>query len=179
VTTLEPLFSSEEIGARVLELGQEITTFYRKIGAREVVAVGVLKGSVLFLADLVRQLDLDVRIEVLGVSSYEGTSSTGNVRITHDLRADITGRHVLLVEDIVDTGLTLEFLRKVLEVREPSSLCVASLLDKPSRRKVTVDVDFVGFTIPDRFVVGYGLDFEQRYRQLPYIAVVKNPHGRG
>ena len=174
---LEPMFTAEQIAARVAELGAQITGDYAATGVREVVVVGVLKGSVIFLADLVRKLDLDVRIELLGVSSYEGSESTGSVRITSDLRADISGRHVLLVEDIVDTGLTLEYLRRALDVRGPASLKVASLLDKPSRRKVTVDADYTGFTIPDRFVIGYGLDYDQRYRQLPYIAVVTSLDG--
>ncbi len=174
---LEPMFTAEQIAARVAELGAQITGDYAADGVRDVVVVGVLKGSVIFLADLVRKLDLDVRIELLGVSSYEGSESTGSVRITSDLRADISGRHVLLVEDIVDTGLTLEYLRRVLDVRGPASLKVASLLDKPSRRKVTVDADYTGFTIPDRFVIGYGLDYDQRYRQLPYIAVVTSLDG--
>ena len=169
---LEPMFTAEQIAARVSALGAQITREYAAAGVSELVCIGVLKGSILFLADLVRKLDLDVRIELLGVSSYEGTESTGNVRITSDLRADIAGRHCLLVEDIADTGLTLEYLRRALTVRGPASLKVAALLDKPSRREVAVAVDYVGFSIPDRFVIGYGLDYDQRYRQLPFIAVV-------
>jgi hypoxanthine phosphoribosyltransferase len=169
---LEPLFTAEAIALRNQALGAAISAHYRSQGVNELTCVGVLKGSIVFLADLIRHIDLDVRIEVLGVSSYDGTESTGHVRITHDLRTDISGAHVLLVEDIVDTGLTLDFLHRTLGVRQPASLRVAALLDKPSRRKVDIHADFVGFTIPDQFVVGYGLDVDQRLRHLPYIAVV-------
>ncbi len=133
--------------------------------------VGVLKGSFLFMADLVRAIDGPVTVDFLGVASYEGTRSTGAVQLTHDLRSDIAGKHVVVVEDIVDTGLTLDYLLRNLQSREPASLTVVALLDKPERRKVEVKVDYVGFTIPDAFVVGYGLDLDQLYRNLPYIGV--------
>ena len=125
----------------------------------------------MFMADLVRAIDLDIRCEFLGVASYEGTQSTGEVAITKDLNRSIEGCHCLVVEDIVDTGLTLAYLQETLRLRQPASLAVAALLDKPSRRKVPVGVDYVGFEIPDAFVVGYGLDFDQRFRNLPYVAV--------
>jgi hypoxanthine phosphoribosyltransferase len=156
----------------VAELGAEISASTEG----PITVIGVLKGSVIFLADLLRQLDLDVCVEFLGVSSYRGTRSSGAVAITQDLRSDIQGKHCLVVEDIVDTGLTLDYLLRTLGARNPASLRVATLLDKPSRRKVTVPVDYVGFTIEDRFVVGYGLDFNQKFRNLPDIAVF-DPEG--
>lgn len=165
---LETLISSEELSTRIRALGAEISAVY---GDEPVLAVGVLKGSFLFMADLVRAMDCDVRCCFLGVASYEGTESTGKVRITHDLDTNIEGQHVLVVEDIVDTGLTLSYIRELLEVRNPKSLRVVSLLDKPERRTETVQVEYVGFTIPDAFVVGYGLDLDQRYRNLPEVAV--------
>ncbi len=165
---LEELISAEQIAERVDQMGQEIRSWY---GDETVMVIGVLKGSFVFLADLVRAISGDVECAFLGVSSYEGTRSTGDVRITHDLSAEIRGRHVLLVEDIVDTGLTLEYIRSTLSVRGPASLRVVSLLDKPMKRKAKVEVEMVGFSIPDEFVIGYGLDFDQRYRNLPYVAI--------
>ena len=167
----EVLIDAARISARVAELGAEVRGWY---GPQDVITVvGVLKGSFLFMADLVRAIEGPVNCEFLGVSSYVGTHSSGAVQITHDLRADIASRHVLLVEDIVDTGLTLEYLRRTLEARNPASLRVIALLDKPSRRQVEVVVDRVGFEIPDLFVVGYGLDLDQLYRNLPYIGVFR------
>lgn len=171
----EILIDSSRIAARITELGQEICAQYGGAGDKSdpLVVVGVLKGSFLFMADLVRAIDLPVHCEFLGVSSYVGTRSSGAVQITQDLRADIEGKNVLLVEDIVDTGLTLEYLRRTLEARNPARLSVVSLLDKPSRRQVPVTVDLVGFEIPDLFVVGYGLDLDQLWRNLPYIGVFR------
>lgn len=165
---LETWIGQEEIAARIAALGAELAAVY---GDRPVLAIGVLKGSILFLSDLIRAMDCDVRCAFLGVASYHGTESTGAVRITHDLDASIEGQDVLVVEDIVDTGLTLSYIREMLQVRRPRSLRVVTLLDKPERRQVEVEVEHVGFTIPDAFVVGYGLDLDQRYRNLPYIAV--------
>jgi hypoxanthine phosphoribosyltransferase len=167
---IEPMIEQARIAARVAELGAEIRAAY---GDVPITCVSVLKGSVIFLADLMRATPGDVRCEFLGVSSYHGTTSTGVVRITHDLPASIEGRHVLVVEDIVDTGLTLDFLLKTLAVRGPKTLKIACLLDKPSRRKVHVPVDFIGFTIPDEFVVGYGLDFDERFRNVPYVGIYR------
>ena len=163
---MKTLLGADEIAARVEALGREIRESY---GDETITAIAVLKGSFMFLADLVRAIGGDVRVEFLGVSSYSGTESTGQVAITHDLRSSIEGQHVLVVEDIVDTGLTLEFLLRSLDVRAPASLKVATLLDKPSRRVKQVEADFVGFTIPNIFVVGYGLDVDERYRNLPFI----------
>lgn len=167
----EVLYDARQIASRITELGQEIRRWYP--GPEPIVAVGVLKGSFMFMADLVRALEGPVHCEFLGVSSYQGTHSSGAVQITQDLRADISGRHVLLIEDIVDTGLTLEYLRRTLEARHPASLKVVALLDKPSRRQVQVQVDLVGFEIPDLFVIGYGLDLDQLWRNLPYIGVFR------
>jgi hypoxanthine phosphoribosyltransferase len=166
----ESLLSADDIAARVRELGAEITRDMRP--ASDIVVVGVLKGSLVFMADLIRHLPPEVTCDFLRVSSYEGTESTGTVRFDFDLTQPITGKHVLIVEDIVDTGVTMHFLLEALEVRHPKSLKVCALLDKPARRKREVPVAYKGFTIDDRFVIGYGLDLEGRYRNLPYIAAL-------
>lgn len=163
-----PLFTAEQIAERVAELGPAIRA---ATGEGEITLICVLRGSVLFLADLCRTLEGPVRLEFLGVSSYKGTTSTGTVRITHDLSVPLDGRDVIVVEDIVDTGLTLDFLLRTLAARNPRSLRTVALLDKPSRRKVEVPVDWVGFEIPDHFVVGYGLDLDQHYRNLPFVGL--------
>ncbi|MFK7931357.1 MAG: hypoxanthine phosphoribosyltransferase [Myxococcota bacterium] len=165
---MKTLFDASTLHNRIAELGAQIRA---DVGDEPIVAVCVLKGSILFTADLVRAIGGDVRIEFLGVSSYEGTESTGEVRITHDLRTHVQDTHLLVVEDIVDTGLTLSFLLKALAVRNPASLRVAALLDKPSRRTSGVQADYIGFTIEDQFVVGYGLDLDERYRNLPFVAI--------
>ena len=170
MSQVDVFIDAETIAMRVGELGEQIRAEY---GDVPILCIGVLKGSILFLADLMRAIPGDVRCGFLGVSSYEGTESTGVVRITHDLRESIEGKHVLIVEDIVDTGLTLEFLVNTLSVRKPASLKVAALLDKPSRRKVTVPTDYIGFEIEDRFVVGYGLDLDEQYRNLPYVGIFR------
>lgn len=166
---LRVLIDEQAIQARIRDLGAEIRRAY---GDAPIIAIGVLKGSFVFMADVVRAIGGDVRCEFLGVSSYHGgTRSTGVVQITQDLRHPIEGQHCLIIEDIVDTGLTMDYLRRLLGVRKPRSLRVATLLDKPTNREVDVTVEFVGFTIPDEFVVGYGLDLGEQYRNLPYIAV--------
>jgi hypoxanthine phosphoribosyltransferase len=170
VAQVDVFIDEERIAARVAELGAQIRANY---GDAPVLCIGVLKGSIMFLSDLMRAIPGHVECGFLGVSSYEGTESSGVVRITHDLRTSIEGKHVLIVEDIVDTGLTLEFLLETLSVRRPASLKVASLLDKPSRRKSNVRPDYVGFTIEDRFVVGYGLDLDEAYRNLPYVGLFR------
>lgn len=167
--TLHPLIEQEKIQARVRELGAEIRAAY---GDEPITLVAVLKGSFLFAADLCRAIEGPVRVEFLGVASYHGgTSSSGVVQITQDLRNGIEGQNVLLVEDIVDTGLTIDYLVRMLKVRGPKSLRVATFLNKPDRREVEVELGYVGFTIPDEFVVGYGLDLGELYRNLPYVAV--------
>ena len=166
---LRPLITEEALQARIRELGAEIRAEYAD---RPITCIGVLKGSFLFMADLIRAIGGDVRCEFLGVSSYHGgTRSTGVVRITEDLRHPIEGQDCLVIEDIIDTGLTMDYLLRMLEVRRPRSLKTVTLLDKPAHREVPLTPDFVGFTIPDEFVVGYGLDLGEFYRNLPYIAV--------
>lgn len=165
----EVLIPHEKIQQRVAELGRQITQDY---AGRSLVMVGVLKGSFMFLADLIRHIDLPLRIEFIGTKSYEGTTTTGQVQLTKDLDRPIQDEDVLLVEDIIDTGLTLNYLKHVLEQREPRSLKTAAFLDKPSRRRINVQGDYVGFTIEDRFVIGYGLDYDQRYRNLRDLCVL-------
>lgn len=164
------LLSEETIRRRVAELGRAISTEY----AGEVpILVNILKGGFIFLADLVRAMDIACEVDFMVVSSYENsTESSGVVRILSDLGLNVERRHVLIVEDIVDTGLTLEYLRELLLARSPASLRVVTLLDKHERRQVAVPLDFVGFRIPDEFVVGYGLDYAQRFRNLPYITAL-------
>jgi hypoxanthine phosphoribosyltransferase len=165
------LLSAEEIAARVRELGVAITRAY---AGKTLVLVCVLKGSFVFAADLARAIDLPVRIDFLGVRSYGvDTETSGVVQITHDLSRPVEHEHVLLVEDIVDTGLTIAYLMDLLHTRGPTSVRVCALLHKPARARLKVKIDFLGFTIEDRFVVGYGLDFGERYRNLPYIGVVE------
>lgn len=169
MASMTTLISEERLQARIRELGAQIRVDY---GDAPITCVCILKGSFLFMADLVRAIGGEVRCEFLGVSSYEGgTRSTGVVRITHDLREPIEGQHVLLVEDIIDTGLTMSYLLEMLQVRQPRSLKVATLLDKPDNREVEVPAEYVGFEIPDSFVIGYGLDLAERYRNLPFIAI--------
>jgi len=168
---LVTMLSAETIAARVKELGAEITRDYANAS---LVLVCVLKGSFVFAADLARAIDLPLRIDFLGVRSYgEGTESSGVVQITHDLSRPIAHEDVILVEDIVDTGLTIAHLMDLFRTRQPRTVKVCSLLHKPARAKVDVKVDYLGFTIEDRFVVGYGLDFAEKYRNLPYIGVVE------
>jgi hypoxanthine phosphoribosyltransferase len=169
--SLTVLLTAEQIRDRVRELAAEINEGHP--AGQDLHLVSVLKGSIIFLADLVRALDRQVTIDFVAVASYgTGTRSSGVVKLVKDLENGIQGRHVLLVEDIVDTGQTLSWLRKALRARHPRSLSAVSLLDKPSRRSVEVDVEFVGFTIADQFVVGYGLDYAGQFRHLPYVAVL-------
>lgn len=168
--SIETMISAEEIASRIQELGAEISKAYE---GKTITVICVLKGSFVFTADLVRAMsEHPIEVLFLGVSSYEGTSSSGAVRITHDLHSSLAGKHCLIVEDIVDTGLTLRYLRDILELREPATLQIAALLDKPERRKVAIEADYVGFVIPDKFVIGYGLDFDQKYRNLPFVGIM-------
>lgn len=165
------LFTQEDIAKRVAELGQVISKDY--IG-KEVVLVAVLRGSFIFAADLCRQLEFPCSIEFMSVSSYgSGTSSTGQVQITKDLSCDIAGKHIIVLEDILDSGNTLSYLFNVLRQRKPASLELCTLLNNPTRRQKDVEVAYCGFEIPNEFVVGYGLDFAQQYRTLPYIGILK------
>lgn len=177
---LKVLISRQQIAQRVAELGAAITRDYEN---QSVVLIGVLKGAAVFLSDLARQIRVDATFDFIGVSSYgvrpspdqelkTGWDSTGEVKLTKDLDQPLAGKNVILVEDILDTGLTLTFLKKLLLSRQPKSFRIAALLDKPSRRKLEIRGDYVGFSIPDEFVVGYGLDYAEMYRNLPDICVV-------
>lgn len=168
----EILLSEEQIRSRVEELGRILTEEYKD---KDPVVVGVLKGVVVFYADMIRQIKTPCQMDFMWISSYQGTNSTGNMIVKRDVSADIRGRHVLILEDIFDTGNSLDFTYKHLLSKEPASLKICTLLDKPERRKpgITLQADYVGFTIPNAFVVGYGLDFNEHYRNLPYVGVLK------
>jgi hypoxanthine phosphoribosyltransferase len=173
----EILVDEETLQRRVEELGEEISADYE---SRDLLLVGVLKGAVFFMADLMRRLSIPCEIDFMAISSYGGaTDSSGVVRILKDLDINIEGRHVLVVEDIIDTGLTLSYLMRSLGAREPASLEVCALLVKHGRRETDVPVKYVGFEIPNRYVVGYGLDFGERYRNLPHVAVMNEGLARG
>ncbi len=164
------LLTKEEIQTRVAEMGREMTEEYR---GKEPIVVGILKGVVPFYTAMTQAMDLPMIQDFMCISSYSGTSTTGQVKFIKDLNVDIKDRHVLLLEDIVDSGLTLSKVVALLKERGPASVKVCTLLDKPEGRKVEFNADYVGFTIPDAFVVGYGLDYNEHYRNLPYIGVVK------
>ena len=164
------LISEEEIQKKVSEMGKKISDDFRD---KDPLFVGVLKGCFIFMADLMRYVDIRCSMDFMAVSSYSGTSSTGAVKINKDLSEDIEGRHVIIVEDILDSGVTLSYLKQYLMVRRPSSISIATLMDKPARRKADIYADYSCFEIPDAFVVGYGLDYNERYRNLPYIGVLK------
>jgi hypoxanthine phosphoribosyltransferase len=166
--TIEPFITQAALHERIGQLAKEIR---RDVPQDALHLIGVLKGAVLFLGDLIRQMEGPVTIDFMALSSYAGTTSSGEVRLMKDLDYGLEGRHVVIVEDIVDTGLTLHYLQEILKARNPRSLRTACLLSKPSRRKIEVHVDYVGFTIEDKFVVGYGLDYSERYRNLPYIGI--------
>jgi hypoxanthine phosphoribosyltransferase len=167
----EVLLSEEQIQARIGELAEQISADYR---GKDLLLVCVLKGGILFLTDLMRQLDISHAIDFMAISSYgAGTETTGVVRILMDLNTSIEGKNVLIVEDIVDTGHTLDYILRNLSTRRPASLKVCTLLNKPSRRVIEVPIHYVGFDIPNKFVIGYGLDFGERYRNLPFVGVLK------
>jgi hypoxanthine phosphoribosyltransferase len=171
------LVSSGEIQEKVRELGERITEDYR---GEKLLLVGILRGAVVFLSDLMRHLELECEIDFMEVSSYGAeTSSSGVVRILKDLEEDVTGRHILIVEDIVDTGLTLSYLRRSLLARKPTSLEICALLSKPSRRQIDLLVKYLGFEVPDVFVIGYGIDYAGAHRNLPDICVLKSEAAHG
>src|SRR4051812_43756504 len=171
----EILVQPDELQHRIRQLGEEISRDY---AGHELLLIGVLKGAVFFLADLMRQIDVPCEVDFMAVSSYgSSTDSSGVVRILKDLDAPLEGRHVLIVEDIVDSGLTLQYLMRTLQTRGPASLAVCALLTKPERRKAEVPARYVGFEIPDRFAIGYGLDYAERYRNLPYVATLSIDDG--
>jgi len=167
----EILFTEEEVASRIRVLGQEISRDYE---GKDLLVIGILKGANLFLAELVKRIDSLVEMDFMAVSSYgKSSESSGVVRIIKDLDHSIEGRHVLIAEDIIDTGLTLAYLKGLLEQRGAASVRVASLLDKPDRHKVEIQADYLGFTVPDHFIIGYGLDYAEKYRNLPYVGVLK------
>ena len=166
------LLTEEQIQAKIRELGEILTEEYKD---KDPVVVGVLKGVVVFYADMIRHIKVPCQMDFMWISSYAGTNSTGQMQVRRDVSCDIKGRHVLILEDIFDTGNSLDFTYKHLMSKEPASLKICTLLDKPERRKpgITLAPDYVGFTIPNEFVVGYGLDFNEHYRNLPYVGVLK------
>jgi len=167
------LISEEQLSAKVAELGAAISRDYE---GKKLMIIGVLKGSVVFMADLLRKITIPVEMDFMAVSSYgAGVKTTGVVKILKDLDRLIEGYHVLIVEDILDSGMTLSYLTELLRDRSPASIRIATLLDKPERRKVDISPDYVGFTVPDEFVVGYGLDYAELYRNLPYVGILA-PH---
>lgn len=168
----EVLFSEQQIRERIAQMGEELTREYTD---KNPVVVGVLKGVVLFYADMIRQIKVPCEMDFMAISSYRGAESTGIIEVQKDLSADIKGRHVLILEDIFDTGNSLNFTYHYLEKMGPASIKICTLLDKPERRnpEVTLKADYVGFTIPDAFVVGYGLDYDEKYRNLPFIGILK------
>jgi len=173
-TGLEILYTREQIAQRVIEMGEQIT---RELNGEKLVMVGVLKGAAPFLADLARAIQADATFDFVAVSSYgNGQRSSGAVKMIKDLDHPIEGRNVLIVEDILDTGLTLSYLRKLMLQQKPKSLRIATLLDKPSRRIEKIEADYVGFSIPNLFVIGYGMDYAERYRNLPDICLMSADH---
>ncbi len=169
---LKVLITEEQLKARIAEMGKQLTADY---AGKDPVFVGVLKGVVVFYADMVRAIDTPCQFDFMWISSYEGTNTTGVMQVKRDISADIKGRHVVILEDIFDTGNSLDFTYKHLLAKEPASLKICTLLDKPSRRKpgITMQADYVGFEVSNEFVVGYGLDFNEHYRNLPYVGVLK------
>jgi hypoxanthine phosphoribosyltransferase len=167
----EILFTEEAVQARIRELGAEITRDYE---GKNPLVIGILKGATLFMSDLVKRIDVPVELDFMAVSSYgQSSESSGVVRIIKDLEQSIEGRDVIIVEDIIDTGLTLVYLKNLLQQRKAASVKLVSLLDKPDRHKVDISADYLGFTVPDHFIVGFGLDYAERYRNLPYVGVLK------
>lgn len=165
-------FSKEEIEEKVAELGRQITEDFT---GKNPLFVGVLKGSFVFMADLMRSVNTYCDIDFMSVSSYgNGTTTTGAVKINKDLSYDVENRHIIIIEDILDSGITLSYLRNYIMARNPASISICTLLDKPARRKANISADYVGFICPDAFIVGYGLDYAERYRNLPYIGVLKS-----
>lgn len=167
--TIKTLLTREEVEKRIKELAKEIEKDYC---GKDLLAIGLLKGSIMFMSDLIKEMDLPVMIDFMSVSSYSGTTSTGVINVLKDTDISVKDKDVLIVEDIIDTGLTLSHVKKLLEDRGAKSLKICTLLDKPSRRTVEMKGDYVGFEIPDEFVVGYGLDYDQHHRNLPYVGIV-------
>ena len=167
--TIKTLLTREEVEKRIKELAKEIEKDYC---GKDLLVIGLLKGSIMFMSDLIKEMDLPVMIDFMSVSSYSGTTSTGVINVLKDTDISVKDKDVLIVEDIIDTGLTLSHVKKLLENRGAKSLKICTLLDKPSRRTIEMKGDYVGFEIPDEFVVGYGLDYDQHHRNLPYVGIV-------
>ncbi len=168
---LTVLITEEEIKSRVFELGKQISEDF---GGEDIVVIGLLKGCFMFIADLMRAIDSHVEVDFMAVSSYgSGTVSSGEIKVKKDYSIDIEGKNVLVIDDILDTGRTLAFVKDYLSVKSPKSIKICTLLDKPDRRTSKVNVDYIGFSVPDQFVVGYGLDYDEKYRNLPFIGVLK------
>lgn len=168
---LTVLITEEEIKNRVFELGKQISEDF---GGEDIVVIGLLKGCFMFIADLMRAIDSHVEVDFMAVSSYgSGTVSSGEIKVKKDYSIDIEGKNVLVIDDILDTGRTLAFVKDYLSVKSPKSIKICTLLDKPDRRTSKVNVDYIGFSVPDQFVVGYGLDYDEKYRNLPFIGVLK------
>lgn len=170
----QPFISTEKIKEKIRDLGKQISKDYE---GKSIVVISVLKGAFVFTADLIRHLDIPLDVEFIGISSYQGTSSTGQVRITCDLTCEVENRHVLLLEDIIDTGKTIDYLMDVINVRKPASLKIGAFLSKPECHLMKHHIDYVGFEIENQFVVGYGLDLDGKYRELPYLAQLKEAKG--
>ncbi len=167
------VFTADQLQKKIAELGAQITADY-KDAEEDIFCVGILKGAVLFYTDLVRQIKLPVNFDFMIASSYgNGTSTSGTVKILKDLDYDIEGKHLIVIEDIIDSGTTMHYLKRYFQERKPKTVRICSLLSKPSRRTVDVDIDYCGFEVPDEFLVGYGLDYAEKYRNLPYIGVLK------
>lgn len=167
--TIKTLLTREEVEKRIKELAKEIEKDYC---GKDLLVIGLLKGSIMFMSDLIKEMDLPVMIDFMSVSSYSGTTSTGVINVLKDTDISVKDKDVLIVEDIIDTGLTLSHVKKLLEDRGAKSLKICTLLDKPSRRTIEMKGDYIGFEIPDEFVVGYGLDYDQHHRNLPYVGIV-------
>lgn len=170
IKKMKVMYTEEQIQARIKEIAEKIDEDYK---GKEIIVISVLKGAIFFTVDLVKKMKTDVSIEVMQVSSYQGTQSTGNVIIKKGLDTDISGKDVLVVEDIIDTGYTLQYLKEYLLTLNPNSLKIAVLADKKARRKIDVDIDYVGFEVEDKFIVGYGFDIDQKYRNIPYIGYIE------
>ena len=171
-TVGEIMITQEQISQRAREIGEQIARDY---AGKDVVLVGILRGAVLWMGDIMKNVDLDMEIDFMAVISYgSSTKSSGVVKIVKDLDSDIEGKHVIIIEDIVDSGITLNYLKHYLENRETKSVRICTLLDKPAGRKADIQVDYIGFEVEDRFIIGYGLDFDQKYRNLPYISFLEN-----
>ncbi len=164
----KPLFTEEEIKTRIKQLAEQITIDYKD---KDLIAIGVLKGACVFFSDLIRHINMPLAVDFIIASSYVKKESSGNIKIHYDIRETIEGKDVLLIEDIVDTGITIDYLVKEISLKNPNSIKVCALLDKKDRRKVEAPIDYIGFDIPDLFIIGYGIDYENQYRNLPYITV--------